>query len=459
MAQPMSQPPTADDTLDRRTVVGWRNAVFLIFAFNGIFLATWLARTPVIRDLLDASTATMGWIVFSLAAGSIVGLTFSSHLIAVGGTRTGILVGMAATGAGLVTAGCGAALLESRAVVVLGLFVFGFGTGLVDVSMNVEGAAAERALHRTIMPLFHACFSFGTMIGAGIGVLCEHLGVALVPQVLVLAALLVAITTVAVRRLRNDELLALGESVPTSETAASDELAVADAFAVAAPVGEPVGEPMTDPASAAAGGWRNRLAMWRDRRTLLIGLIVLGMAFAEGSANDWLALAIVDGHHVSNATGALVFALFVTAMTVGRVLGGPVLDRFGRVAVLRATGALAAVGLVVVIFVPNPVVAAAGVVVWGLGASLGFPVGMSAAADDPKTAAARVSAVATIGYCAFLVGPPVIGLLGQHVGLLHALLVVLLLVAVAALASGAAREAHRGRGTTGAVPVDATRTG
>ena len=450
----MSEPArlsAAAGNLDRRQIRDWRNAVFVIFAFNGIFLATWLARTPVIRDLLGASTATMGWIVFSLAAGSILGLTVSSHLIAAGGTRTGIFAGMVATGTGLVGAGCGAALLDSKAVVVLGLFVFGMGTGLVDVSMNVEGAAVERALGRTIMPLFHACFSFGTMIGAGIGVLCEQLAVALVPQVVVIAAVFIAVTAVAIRRLRNDELLAAGETVTPSIGESPEPLGNAGVAAAAA-----AGEPVTEPAP---GGWRDRLTIWRDRRTLLIGLIVLGMAFAEGSANDWLALAIVDGHHVSNATGALVFGLFVTAMTVGRVLGGPVLDRFGRVAVLRATGALAAVGLVVVIFVPNPVVAAAGVVVWGLGASLGFPVGMSAAADDPKTAAARVSAVATIGYCAFLVGPPVIGLLGQHIGLLHALLVVLILVAVAALASGSAREAHRSRDAAGARPVDVTRTG
>jgi MFS family permease len=117
------------------------------------------------------------------------------------------------------------------------------------------------------------------------------------------------------------------------------------------------------------------------------------------------------------------------------------LDRFGRVRVLRASAALAAVGLVIVIFVPALWVAIVGVVLWGLGASLGFPVGMSAAADDPATAAARVSAVATIGYFAFLVGPPTIGFLGQQFGLLHALLVALVLVAVAGVASGAARPA------------------
>jgi len=81
-----------------------------------------------------------------------------------------------------------------------------------------------------------------------------------------------------------------------------------------------------------------------------------------------------------------------------------------------------------------------GIVLWGLGSALGFPVGMSAAADDPRTAAARVSAVATIGYCAFLIGPPIIGVLGEQVGILRALLVVLVLVVAAGLASGAARE-------------------
>ena len=92
------------------------------------------------------------------------------------------------------------------------------------------------------------------------------------------------------------------------------------------------------------------------------------------------------------------------------------------------------------IMVPVVWIAIVGTVLWGLGASLGFPVGMSAAADDPRKAAARVSAVATIGYVAFLVGPPSIGFLGDHVGILNGLLLVLVLVAIAGVASPAARE-------------------
>jgi cyanate permease len=98
------------------------------------------------------------------------------------------------------------------------------------------------------------------------------------------------------------------------------------------------------------------------------------------------------------------------------------------------------VGIAVMILVPHPVAAGIGIFAWGLGAALGFPVGMSAAADDPARAAARVAAVATVGYFAFLVGPPLLGFLGEQFGLLSAFWVVLVLIAVAYVATPAARE-------------------
>lgn len=93
-------------------------------------------------------------------------------------------------------------------------------------------------------------------------------------------------------------------------------------------------------------------------------------------------------------------------MTLMRFLGGKVIDKFGRVAVLRASMAAAAVGLVLFVLADNVVLAGAGATLWGVGAALAFPMGMSAAADDRKHAAARVSVVSTIGYVAFLAGPP-----------------------------------------------------
>ena len=397
--------------LTRRQLVAWRNAVFLIFAMPGIAFASWVSRLPAVRDSLDIRVDQVGLLVLGMAAGSIVGLVGSSHIVARLGARRTIVGGLTATALGLAIAGVGATVGPSFAVTFAGLVLLGGASGITDVAMNVSGAANERALGRSIMPIFHAFFSFGTMVGAGAGALAELASVPIAVHLGVVAAVIVVGMVIAVRFLQPETVI------------------------------EENGDPVADDDHSQT--WQGRLAIWRDPRTLLIGVLVLGAAFAEGSANDWLALAMVDGHGVDNATGALVFGLFVTAMTAGRLGGVVLLDRFGRVPVLRGSFILASIGLLLLIVVPNAWVAALGAVLWGLGAALGFPVGMSAAADDPRTAAARVSAVATIGYFAFLVGPPVIGFLGEAVGLLPALLVVLVLCAIGILVSGAAREPEK----------------
>ncbi|WP_108249278.1 MFS transporter [Planctomonas deserti] len=400
--------PGAD--IPRRQATAWRNALFVIFFLSGIGLASWVSRVPAVRDALGASTLEMGALIFGLAAGSIVGLLASSHILARFGAKVTMVACLIGGPIGFLLAGIGATVGPSFLLIFAGLAVFGAGSGMCDVAMNVSGAANERVLGSTVMPLYHAAFSLGTVAGAGAGALAEGANVPIAVHTAVIAAVMIAAAIASAR-------FVLHENVAHDTRDAQ---------------GNPT-----------ESTWRSRLAIWRDPRTILIGLIILGMAFAEGSANDWLALAMVDGHGVDNTTGALVFGVFVTAMTVGRIAGVPLLDRFGRVPVLRVSAVFAAVGLLLVIFGPAPAVAVVGVVLWGLGSALGFPVGMSAAADDPRTAGARVSAVATIGYCAFLVGPPAIGFLGEHFGLLNGLLVVLILVAVAGIVSGSAREPEK----------------
>ena len=400
--------------LTRAQAYRWRNATFVVFMLPGLGLASWVARVPAVRDSLGASTAQMGLLIFGVALGSIVGISISSHLTARFGARTVMSAGLAIISIGLVLAGLGATVGPTFALSFAGLVLFGCGAGLTDVAMNVSGAANERVLGKTVMPIFHAFFSFGTMLGAGIGALAELASVPVLVHMSIIAAAVIAGALLSIRHFQSEHVI---EQHRIEQHAAQDA---------------------TPPH---AGTWRSRLGAWLEPRTLLIGLIVLGAAFSEGSANDWLPLAMVDGHEVENWQGALVFGLFVTAMTVGRLAGVKLLDRYGRVPVLRGSFLLAAVSLLVLIFVPNPIVAAFAAVGWGLGSALGFPVGMSAAADDPARAAARVGVVATIGYFAFLVGPPVIGFIGDRIGLLLALLVVLVLVGIGLLVSGAAREA------------------
>lgn len=385
-------------------LVHWRNAVFAVFALSGFVFANWAARIPNMRDILGATTQEMGVLILGLSAGAMLGLIASGHVVAHLGATEAIRWSLGVTAVGLVAIGLIAGLVPSYWALFAALMVLGAGNSILDVAMNLSGAANERRIGKTLMPMFHAGFSVGTMLGAGLGALTEQLGVT-----------------------AGMHLTAVGLAVLLASVYVVKFL-----------------QPAEEPREALPGekaGWRTRLAAWADVRVLLIGLIILGMAFTEGTANDWLGLAMVDGYGLSNPGGAAVFAVFVTAMTVGRAFGGMFLDRFGRVPVLAGSALLALAGLLLVILGPTAPVAVVGTVLWGLGASLGFPVGMSAAADDPEKAAANVAVVATIGYCAFLIGPPLIGLMGDQVGLRNAFYVVLVLVAVALLCSPAARKA------------------
>ena len=130
-------------------------------------------------------------------------------------------------------------------------------------------------------------------------------------------------------------------------------------------------------------------------------------------------------------------------MTTGRWFGTGLLDRFGRVTVTRCLAVLATLGVVLFAVGPSLPVAFAGALLWGLGTSLGFPVGMSAGADDSRRAAVNVSVIASIGYCAFLGGPPLIGFLGHAYGVRHAVTAVAAMLAVAALIASVVKPPGR----------------
>lgn len=385
----------------------WRNAVFVVFTLNGFGAAAWISRLPSVRDHLQISVTEVGFLILGVSVGAIIGILASSHVVHWLGERRSILLFLVGCGLSLVVIGVGATVLSSFAVALLGYALYGFTSGICDVAMNVSGAGSERANGRNIMPWFHASWSFGTVTGAGLGSLAAFAGLDVALHLGIIGAIQVIGAFVLIRWIPRDAALA---------------------------------EERGDDAKAS---FRERMAIWADPRTLLIGLLVLGMAFTEGSANDWLAIGFIDDRGFDNGQGALVFGVFTVAMTAGRLAGVPLLDRFGRVPVLRGAALAAAAGLAIVILVPIIPIAIAGVVLWGLGASLGFPVGMSAAADDAKTAAARVSAVATVGYAAFLIGPPLIGFVGDHIGVLNALWIVLGLIVIATLAIPAAREPER----------------
>jgi MFS family permease len=386
------------------------NAVYLVFFSNGFLFANWAARIPQVRTELGVNPGVLGLILLCLAIGSGIGTPLSGLIVSrLGETRTVTVmavvaaVGMAVTGIGV--------LLGTPAVAA-GLFVFGFGSGTWDVAMNVQGAAIEQVLGRAILPRFHAGWSIGTVAGAGTGAVMVALGVPVTAHLLAVSVVIAVVVPAAARGF-----------LPGTHAQSRD------------------------------GGTarRRQLASWAEPRTLLIGLFVLCMALTEGTGNDWLSLAVIDGYHTAAVVGTVTFAVFLTGMTAGRWWGPRLIDRYGRVLVLRVCAVTALAGLLLIEFGEVLAVAVAGSLLLGLGTSLGFPVGLSSAADDPAHAPTRVSTAASIGYMAFLAGPPAVGFLGNQVGVLRslwvaaaALFVALLLAAVTAPLPAAVRPGQDG---------------
>ncbi|MEU0424515.1 MFS transporter [Streptomyces canus] len=402
-----------------------RQALFLLFFLPGIALSSWVTRTPDVRDQLGLSTGQMGLVLFGLSVGSMIGILCSGRFVSRFGTRPVIALGTLLIIMGTAVIGAGSAV-PSASLVAVGLCLFGAGMGGGEVAVNVDGADVERITGTAVLPTLHGCFSLGTVVGGSAGMAATA---AEVPVSWHLTVVALVATGILVHALR---------AVPVG---------IGISAAPSTPAPDPGPDPGPDPAQ------RPGPQVWKDRKLLLIGAIVLAMALAEGAANDWLPLLMVDGHGLDAAMGSLVYVGFAAAMTLGRFSGTYFLGRFGRAAVVRASAASGAVGLLLVIFSDNALVAATAVLFWGLGASLGFPVALSAAGDSGPDQTARVSLVAIIGYVAFLVGPPALGFLGDHYGLRSAMVVVLLFVASAILIAPAADT--RGRTTTAAdVPHD-----
>ncbi|MBO0992417.1 MFS transporter [Bacillus sp. SD088] len=393
---------SVEQALTTRQIRLWRMAIYFYFGLSGFAMASWVAQTPNIRDSLGVSTAQMGWIIFGLSTGSIIGLLCASRLITRFGGRVIMLVGLGLSSTGLITVGIGSSWFPHVLIVFGGLALFGFGIGICDVSMNVEGTAIEQTVKKPILTSFHAVYSLGTFFGAMIGSVVNNLHVPIIMHLLVIAFTVFILIIYFFRFIPGGSGQVKNED--TNGTTAKESLSV-----------------------------------WKEQRTFLLGIIVLGMAFAEGSAGDWLPLVIVDGYDKTAAAGSLMFSLFVATMTISRAVGDILLAKFGRVAILRISAISAALGLMIVIFSGNYYAAAVGIVLWGFGSAYGFPIGLSAAGDNPHGVAARVGAVTTVGYMAFLVGPPILGAIAESVGLLRSLIFVLIGVTVAGLLAQAAK--------------------
>ncbi len=359
-----------------------------------------MVRLPLIKQLLHVNTATLGLLILISSVGAIISLSQAGRIITRIGTRPamtwGLVLAVFAWIAGAYFASVGSVFGYTASG-----FIAGLGFGLTDVGMNVDGTAIEQRLGKNLMPRLHAGYSIGTVTGASLGTLAATYNFSIFWQIVILAGLqlLVPIFTYG--------YLVAGNGIEAPKVRGESGL-------------------------EDSGKWLNRKAIW-------LGIGILGVTIAEGASNDWLALGVVEGYHATATNAGISYAVLLSAMTLTRFFGGNLADRFGRARALQSLAFVGITGLILVILgAPNVIVAHAGSAMWGVGVALGFPLFLSAAGEG-ENAAKRVSFVALWGYGAFIVGPPLLGFVGQVWGVLSIFAAVtgfLLITAIFASAAG-----------------------
>jgi MFS family permease len=371
-----------------------RVAVVAIFFLNGVALASWFVRIPAIQEKLGLGEGLLGVALLGAAVGALVSMPLAGALASRFGSRRVVGTTALVLPLSIVLP----ALAPNLLSLVLAVAVLGAANGALDVSMNSQAVAVEKGYARPIMSSFHAAFSFGGLAGALIGGLVASAGIAPFPHLAVVAALCATAAAVAYRAL-----------LPASADAADEG---APAFA-------------------------------RPTRALLgLGVISFCVLLGEGAMSDWSAVYLDGTLGTGPGFAAAGYAAFSLTMAFGRLFGDGLAETFGHVRLVRACGALAAVGLGVALFVGQPIVALVGFACAGAGFSVVFPAALSAAGRTEGMAAGpALAAVSTAGYTGFLVGPPTIGFVAELVGLGGALFIVVGLSAAVVLFANAVRNA------------------
>jgi MFS family permease len=374
-----------------------RAAVAAVFFLNGAVFGSWAARIPAVRDRVGLSDGELGLALACGAIGSIVAMPIAGGRAARVGSRRATRVALAL----MSLAAAVVALSPSLAVLCALMLLLGAAMGSCDVTMNAHGVAVERRYGRAILAGFHAAFSIGGLAGGALGALAAAAGLDVRAHLALVGAVTATVGLTWSRRFLAGDADAIGHAEP--------------------------------------------IFVRPPRRLLALGALAFACLLIEGASADWSAVYLRDELGTAAGVAALAFTAFSITMTVGRVFGDRLVDRFGAQAIVRGGGALAAVGFGVGLAISEPAAGIVGFACLGAGMSGVVPIVFRASGHVPGMAAGvGLAAVSSTGYLGFLVGPPTIGGIAELIGLPTALVVLVGLATVVALLAPTTRYATPG---------------
>lgn len=353
----------------------WR--IRCIFALQALVFGAWLPRIPEVKDALGLSPLGLALVLLGMPGGIMVTLAFAGRIV----RRLGPPAALTALFPPYLACLGLLAFSPSPLALCLVLALTGVLMAMVELAQNLIADGIEKATGRLIMSSCHGFWSLGIMAGSLAGAALAESGVPPGLSGAALAAVILPLSVWLIAGLRRR--LARG------------------------------GEPAPAPAAALPrAGWPRP-----DPAVLKIGLFLFGIALLEGAMMDWAPLFLRDTFALGPGAAGLGLTLYTGFMTLGRLRGDALRQRFGARLAGQSSAGLALAALFLLALSPGPTSAYAALVFIGLGASLGFPLAVSSAALVPgakvESAVALITFMALLG---FLVGPPMIGFVTEFAG-------------------------------------------
>lgn len=354
--------------------------IILGFAFG-----LWAMLVPFVKDRLSVDKAQLGFLLLLIAFGAVLSMFFTGVTAAKFGCRKTV------TASALLVMIC--LLILSYAsnilIVAIFMFLFGIGLGMLDVTLNIQGAIVEEGMQKHLMSGFHSMYSFGVFFG-----------ILIVTYLLqffsVFTSVIVIVSTMALMLILSiPAFLTYGGEVP------------------------------------------QKLFIKPTRILFILGMICLIAFVAEGVILDWSALFMREIRQVEPKYAGYSFSLFYITMAVFRLTGDKIADKFSMKNILFASSLLAAAGILIMLYIPYGWASFLGFTLTGAGLANMVPVTISAAGryrgNMPLSIA--VSSVATVGYFGTLFGPSVIGIVSEMTNLTVAFTLITFIILIIAFLS------------------------
>jgi len=345
-----------------------RIAVSVFFFIAGFVFASWASRIPDIKNALNLSDAGLGSVLLALPAGLLTGLPLAGFLVSKYGSKVVMIFAAMLYPGVLLLLGLAASPLQ----LIIALFLFGFCGNLLNISINTQGIGVEAKYGRSIMASFHGLWSLAGFTGAAFStvVIAFKLTPFMHFCIIFIAAIILIVSSYK-------------QALPQD-----------------------------------TGNSNQPLFAKPDSAILKLGLIAFGSLVCEGTMFDWSGVYFQKVLQVPASLRTVGYIAFMSSMAGGRFVADWLVTKFGVKTMLQLSGIIISIGLLTAVIFPFIVPATIGFLLVGLGVSSVVPITYGLAGKSTTMSpGVALSALSTIGFLGFLLGPPLIGFIAQAAGL------------------------------------------